>query len=191
VIVLTRPAPGPPPEPGPSPQAPPAGPGGGQLHEASPADGPRYARAVGTDTPATFAERLGRGQRCFFVLTHDRLVHATWVATGATWMGEVARWFTPPPGDAYVFESFTAPSARGRGIYPFALAGIGRTLGAEGAETLWIATEATNAPSLRAIDKAGFTPRFELSFRRRLGTTAVSVPPAGHGVITRGRSGDP
>jgi ribosomal protein S18 acetylase RimI-like enzyme len=91
-------------------------------------------------------------------------------------VGEIERVFIVPPGDAYIYESFTRPEMRGRGIYPAVLSTISERLGAQGVRCLWIAVEATNLSSLRAIQKAGFAFAFEIGLRRRLGRTEVSIP---------------
>jgi GNAT superfamily N-acetyltransferase len=114
---------------------------------------------------------------CWIADEGGRLVHASWVATQAAWVGEAARCFIVPPGDAYIYESFTRPEMRGRGVYPAVLTTISQTLGERGTGVLWIAAETTNHASLRAIHKAGFVHSFEVSVRRRGGRVDVVVPP--------------
>jgi GNAT superfamily N-acetyltransferase len=105
------------------------------------------------------------------------LVHASWVETAAAWVGEADRTFVVPPGDAYIYESFTRPEMRGRGVYPAVLAAISSELGTRGLGQLWIAAEATNRSSLKAIEKAGFVRSFEVTIHRRWARTSVTVPP--------------
>lgn len=150
------------------------------FKRAEQADAAAYARDIGTDSAVTFTERLTDGTRCYLVAEGDKLLHATWVTTTASWVREVARYFRPPDGHAYVYESFTRADARGRGIYPFALHGISRELAADRIERVWVAVEAHNAPSLRAIDKAGFEMSFELAYKRRLGRLTL-LPLSGPG----------
>lgn len=139
------------------------------FRAATDADAERYARDVGTDSPQTFRSRLTPRTRCFVVEADDRFVHASWVTTERSWAREIRGWLVPPHGDAYIYESFTHPDARGRGIYPFALASILATLCSEGVRRAWIAVEEHNPPSRRSIDKAGFTFAFAISYRRKLG----------------------
>ena len=150
-----------------------------EFREATDADGPHYARVIGTDSPRTFARRLTADTRCFIVLLDDTLVHASWTTTRAAWTREIRAYLCPPSGDAYVYESFTSPSARGRGVYPFALRHIAATFERQGFARLWVAVEAHNAGSRRAVVKAGFEPAFEISYRRRLGRLTVEEP-TGH-----------
>lgn len=148
------------------------------LERATPQDAVAYARDIGTDSAETFVERLSEDTRCYVVEAEGKLLHASWVTTSASWVREIGRYFRPPPGEAYVYESFTRADARGRGVYPFALRGICDDLAAQGVEKLWVAVEADNAPSLRAVSKAGFETAFTLDYRRKLGRLRLS-PPSG------------
>lgn len=157
--------------------------GGAPLHRpdatfrrATAADAQAYSRDIATDSPRTFRARLTTETACYVVESRGRLLHASWVTTASAWTAELDAFVSPPPGDAYIYESFTRPEARGRGIYPFALHNICAELAARGVTRTWIAVEATNAPSIRAITKAGFDVAFELPFRRERGK--VQLEPA-------------
>jgi GNAT superfamily N-acetyltransferase len=145
------------------------------LRAATPADDAEYAREIGTDAAATFRRRLTPTTSCFLVHGPDGLLHASWVTTGAAWTREIDAYLVPPPGDAYVYESFTTPEARGRGVYPFALAGICGWARARGVAKVWVAVEEGNAPSLKAIRKAGFEPAYTMRYARRFGRLTLIV----------------
>lgn len=145
------------------------------FREAGPGDGALYARAIGTDSAATFRRRLTDTTRCFIVESAGDLLHASWVTTGAAWTREIRAYVVPPRGDAYVYESFTAPESRGRGVYPFALSGICSWSAGHGVERVWVAVESGNAPSYRAITKAGFEPSYTMSYGRRLGRLTLTI----------------
>ncbi|MEA2507079.1 MAG: hypothetical protein QOH48_1697 [Actinomycetota bacterium] len=150
---------------------------GMEIRELGPEDARGYEKDIGTDPAATLVRRLtAPGASCWIARSGDEIVHASWVETAAAWMGEAERFFVVPPGEAYIYESFTRPEVRGHGIYPAVLATIAEQLGARAVARLWIAAEATNAASLRAIQKAGFTTEFEIGVRRRLGRVAVTMP---------------
>ena len=135
-----------------------------------------YERDIGTDSAVTFSERLDKATRCYLVMDGERALHATWVTTGLSWVRELRRYFSPPDGSAYVYESFTRADARGRGIYPFALRGICEDLHAKGVEKVWVAVEEDNPASLKSVAKAGFREAFVISYRRRWGAITVSEP---------------
>lgn len=155
------------------------------FREATAADGPAYARDIGTDSRSTFAARLTEATRCFLVEAEGRLVHATWMTTSGAWTREVRGYLRPPSGDAYVYESFTRADARGRGVYPYALEHISAALHGRGIKRMWVAVEAHNAASLRAVAKAGFEPSFEISYRRSAGKMHVDAPECGPGGLER------
>ena len=139
-------------------------------------DSARYAHDIGTDSPTTFRSRLTSGTRCFLVESDGRFLHATWVTTEGSWARELRAYIVPPPGEAYIYESFTRADARGRGIYPFALGNILRSLRDDGIARAWIAVEEDNAASRRSIHKAGFEFAFAITYSRRWGR--ISVKPA-------------
>lgn len=140
---------------------------------AAPEDAAAYARDIATDSARTFRSRLSDETECYLVESRGRLLHASWVTTDSAWTLELDAFVSPPPGHAYIYESFTRPETRGRGIYPFALRNICADLAGRGIPRAWIAVEATNAPSARAISKAGFDVAFELPFHRRWGKVQV------------------
>lgn len=144
------------------------------LQRASFADAADYAHFIGTDAARTFAARLSDTASCWLVRARGTVVHATWTTRGVAWTSEIRRFFVAPQGSAYIYESFTRPEARGLGVYPFALVGIGHALATEGVDTLFVGVEADNHPSVRAITKAGFEPAFSLRFRRRWGRAELS-----------------
>jgi GNAT superfamily N-acetyltransferase len=143
---------------------------GFQFREAAAEDGDLYARDVGTDAAWTFRDRLSDSTRCFVVQRDGRLVHATWMTARAAWTRELRHYLLPPAGDAYVYESYTHPEARGHGVYPFALRAISAALARRGLKRVWVAAEKHNPSSLKAVDKGGFTPVYEISYRRLWGT---------------------
>lgn len=151
-------------------------PEGGQdvtFRRAEPSDAELYARTIGTESASTFRRRLTDTTSCWLVVDGETLLHASWTTTAAAWTRELARYFVPPPGDAYIYESFTAPQTRGRGLYPFALRSLAEVLGKEGVERLWVGVESANVPSQRAIAKAGFSPAFDVRFARRFFRVSV------------------
>ena len=138
-------------------------------------DGVRYERDIGTDSAATFAFRLTHHTDCFIVESGDKIVHSSWVARERAFVGEIGKYFLPPPRSAYIYECYTRPEMRGQGIYPYALAGIASELRSGGIEELWIGVDASNGSSRRSIQKAGFEIRFEIAYSRRFGRLTVDL----------------
>lgn len=141
-------------------------------------DGASFAEEIGTDSPRTFAARLSEREECYLVLLSNRIVHSSWVTKDAAWTRELRAYVRPPAGGAYVYESFTAPAARGKSAYPYALSNIAADLVGDDVSYLWVAAEADNQPSLRAITKAGFAQRARVGYRRSLGKLAIHDLPS-------------
>jgi hypothetical protein len=157
------------------------------LRQASAGDAERYASDIGTDSADTFVRRLSDTTRCYVVVGAGGIfLHATWITTRAAWTRELRAYFRPPPGDAYVFESFTRADARGKGAYPFALREICHELSVEGVSRAWVAVEVDNIPSLKAVAKGGFEEAWRVTYRRRLGILRVDDPPRGPGASVDG-----
>jgi ribosomal protein S18 acetylase RimI-like enzyme len=123
-----------------------------------------HAELLGTDPSPPLADRLSEDHRCYLALEGGRALHATWCSTTATWTEELQTYLAPPPGDAYIYESFTRADARGRGIYPMVLRSIAALLHLEGTRRLWVGVEETNLASVHAIRKGGFEDAFAISF---------------------------
>lgn len=147
-----------------------------ELVKATAADGKDYERFIGTDSALTFAARLSHETNCWLIRGRGIVLHATWTTAGAAWTREIQRLFVSPPGSAYIYESFTRADARGLGLYPYALVGIGERLAAEGITKLYVGVEVDNTPSLKAITKAGFEPAFGLKYGRRFGRLQLEAP---------------
>lgn len=148
------------------------------FREATAADAARYARDIGTDSASTFRARLDDDVRCFVIELGDRFMHASWVTTTAAWTREIHGYMAPPPGSAYIYESFTRSDARGQGLYPQALAGIAAWLDDNGVAEAWVGVESHNQASIRAITKAGFTEGFRFRYGRSRGRLEL-LPPWG------------
>jgi RimJ/RimL family protein N-acetyltransferase len=147
-----------------------------RFRRLGPGDAEAYARYIGTDSPTTFRARLSRSTRCYAVEADGRILHTSWVATRCAWTRELRSYLCVGAGDAYVYESFTRADARGQGAYPGALRGICGALDADGIGRLWVAVEATNEASLRAVAKAGFEARLKIRYARRLARLTIELP---------------
>lgn len=87
-----------------------------------------------------------------------------WVATREARIGELNLVFTLPPGQRYLWDFTTLPKFRGQGIYPRLLQSI-LQYEQPGANRFWIIHAPENLPSSRGIERAGFEPVGQLSFR--------------------------
>jgi RimJ/RimL family protein N-acetyltransferase len=132
----------------------------------------------------TEAERRLRSQhRPYVAYLGETPVAYGWVAREGAAIGELGVEVKLPAGDRYLWDFATLPAWRGRGIYPRLLQAI---LDAEdgNAERFWIIHAPENGASQAGIEKAGFRPVAELSFRRGGGTGLVP-----EGLVSRAQAG--
>jgi GNAT superfamily N-acetyltransferase len=87
-----------------------------------------------------------------------------WVAAREAGIGELNLSFNLPPGHRYLWDFGTLPGFRGRGIYPRLLQAILLQEKMD-ADHFWIIHAPENQPSGKGIDRAGFEPVGQLSFR--------------------------
>lgn len=87
-----------------------------------------------------------------------------WVAKREASIGELNLAFRLPQGNRYLWDFATLPEFRGKGLYPRLLQEI---IAQEmpGAQFFWIIHAPENLPSGVGIDRAGFEPVGQLSFR--------------------------
>ena len=78
--------------------------------------------------------RMLRGDRCFVSWLGGSIVDACWTATSSLYVPYMRRVLHVPHGDVYSYDSFTAKSHRGRGIYMARNSFTARTHQSEGLE---------------------------------------------------------
>jgi L-amino acid N-acyltransferase YncA len=107
-----------------------------------------------TIATATAKRWLAEGARPWLVLDGDEPAFACWIFGDRFELA--AGTFRLPAQTALLEASVTSAACRGRGIAPAAWDEIGRRLAAEGIDTLLTLVPVENAPSRRAVAKAGF-----------------------------------
>ena len=116
-------------------------------------------------------ERKTQGFHLYTFVQERRLLHYGWLIERQT-RGEddwVQQAYFPPPDTSVLFDHFTHPSARGRGLYFQALCRLlhdARDLA--GARHAYVTVFGSNAPSRHVIEKAGFQHQGSLYKERRL-----------------------
>lgn len=143
----------------------------------------------GAEETEKAAERLAAGERPWGLWHDGELVCYGWsterAARFSTWWS-----FEPFGMDVYLFNFFTHPAHRGRGLYVTLLRAICAQLADEGHEWAWIATASYNQASWRGILRAGFKPAatYVTAFRRwsmlkgRPGMPRAPVRPGHRGI---------
>src|SRR5262245_19199124 len=128
-------------------------------------------------------ERMAQGFHLYTLVEHGQLLHYAWLIARQTrgeepWVDQV---YFPPPETAVLFDHFTHPSARGRGLYFQALCQLlhdARDI--EQARQAYVTVFGNNSPSRHVIEKVGFQHEGSLCKERRLlWSRRYSVPARG------------
>jgi hypothetical protein len=109
--------------------------------------------AFGEHGPETAAERLRRGDRCFGVRRDRELVAVRWIAFEEAFVDYLGCRMRLAPGVAYLYDAYTAPAARGAGIFSFTWFTLAGRLSAEGFHTILGTVLPENRAARRAMAK--------------------------------------
>lgn len=109
-------------------------------------------------TPETIERRLGRGDTCVMALEDGRVLASAWAATGTRHLIGLGRVFDIPRDAFYVYDTFTEPIARRRGLATSVYQELFDHFAAQGRTTAVAAVEVLNDLSLRAHARWGFVP---------------------------------
>jgi GNAT superfamily N-acetyltransferase len=99
-----------------------------------------------------------RGDHTVLAMLGIRPAGIAWTARGPVDVPELGRTLRMMKYDAYIHSVFVAPGARGRGVAPVMLEQITKELRATDAYRSWALIAAHNQASIRAFQKASFTP---------------------------------
>ncbi len=119
--------------------------------------------------------QLEAEQHCYTLVENDCLIHYGWLGLRQKQarLSEVGQNFIyDEPENAVLYDFFTHPQARGRGLYQQALYQILHDAAAvPGVKKIYIMVLADNGPSRHVIEKVGFTYQGSLFRQKRLGKT--------------------
>jgi GNAT superfamily N-acetyltransferase len=107
---------------------------------------------------ATARTRWRRGDQAVLALLGVRPAGIAWAARGPIEAPELGRTLRMSKYDAYIHSVYVAPAARGRAVAPVMLEHLAKELRATDAYRSWALIAADNQASLRAFQKASFTP---------------------------------
>lgn len=106
--------------------------------------------------PPQAAERLRDGQACAIAHHEGEVVAYCWLASTPVWVGEIGHAVVPGPEDVYLYDAFTMPGWRGRGLFPAMISRLLALARSQGRKRALIFVGAGNRASRRAIERAGF-----------------------------------
>jgi RimJ/RimL family protein N-acetyltransferase len=116
------------------------------------------------DAVETARERLSTGDRCSATWLDGRLASARWVSTGEARIEYLGMTLPLADGEFYLYDTYTRPDLRGRGIAPDGQRLLFPRLAAEGYTSAACACLPENRPAWRSILKGGFEPAGKLGF---------------------------
>ncbi len=99
-----------------------------------------------------------RGDHAVLASLGVRPAGIAWTARGPVEVPELGRTLKMSKYDAYIHSVFVSPAARGRAVAPVMLEHMAKDLRATDAYRSWALIESHNQASIRAFQKASFTP---------------------------------
>lgn len=108
--------------------------------------------------PGDLMARVDRGERCFGSLRDGRVVAARWATYGAVEADYLRIGLRLPDGDAWIFDSWTDPRERGKGVASEASAALGAALAAEGTTRFVVIVMNGNRSGHAAVLRSGYRP---------------------------------
>jgi len=100
--------------------------------------------------------RLDDGQACAVATHGSSVVAYCWLTRSPARVAEIDRVVVPAPDDVYLYDAFTAPAWRGRGLFRALLLHLVAFASARGRARALIFATSGNRASCRAIERAGF-----------------------------------
>lgn len=147
-------------------------PGGGQFIEVDARTAPLIAAAMDPDGDLV-DDRLVRGCRCFAVLAGGAVAGYGWLSTGSEWIGEIQLEIRPAPGEGYLWNCFTLPEHRRKGVFRSVVTGIVDVAASAGLTRLWIGSVAI--PAQQAMGPEGFEPALHMHSTIKAGMCWLKV----------------
>ncbi len=130
--------------------------GGARLRQATEGDLEGLAQAVRRPL-AELRRRWDRKDLCFLAEVDGAPVSMTWVSPGKHWMWEVEHVFDPGENGMYLYDAYTAPEWRLKGIHVNVMEYVLDALLGDGAGKVYCAVGHENELSLRTHRRFGFT----------------------------------
>lgn len=117
-------------------------------------------------------KRIENGTRAYTVCIDDQLAHVGWLTHGLqSNMTEVKQSMTFPVGSVALFDFYSHPDFRGRGLYRATISHMLRQAFADEAiKYAYISVLADNAPSRHVIEKMGFEYQGSFFWQCRFGS---------------------
>ncbi len=121
--------------------------------------------------PEAMQARLDSGELCHGYLLDRKLANLGWTSRGYLEIAPGVRIYEEH--SIGIYDCYTFPAFRSRGIYTDSLIRMLRQIRHEGVSRSLIAVAPDNVPSIRAIEKVGFSPLYRATISQRFGRTRL------------------
>ncbi|KPK62838.1 hypothetical protein AMJ83_09525 [candidate division WOR_3 bacterium SM23_42] len=118
---------------------------------------------------STAEERVARGEKIFVAYYQKNPIAYLFASTGDCWIGEIEDWLVIDPDEIYLYDAFTSPEYRGRGIYPLLINRAAGYFRNRSYRYTMIFATGSNTESIRGIEKCGFKCYEIVHYRNFLG----------------------
>lgn len=125
-----------------------------------------YLRVHPLISRSRLEERLARGDECYVARVDGRIAALTWISRDAHFFRSIGCRYELPASEVYLFDSFTDPALRGRGIAPALGVWVLERLRQAGVTRIVLAIVPENAANRRARAKTGFRPFMRIDYVR-------------------------
>ena len=110
-----------------------------------------FSRPDSPDAVNRAIERFDKGDQCFVALTsNNEVAHSRWVSTNNTYIPELRMNTRPRPKQGYMYDGYSKPGFRGRGIDGLVRNFIFETLKTQGIESVYSYVRSDNPVGIRA-----------------------------------------
>jgi GNAT superfamily N-acetyltransferase len=113
-----------------------------------------FSRADNPQVVQRAMERFSKGDKCFVALSEtDEIAHSRWVSTNNTYIPELQMNTRPGPKQAYMYDGYTKPEYRGKGVDGAIRNFIFDTMKDLGCESVYSYVRSDNPVGLRAAER--------------------------------------
>jgi GNAT superfamily N-acetyltransferase len=114
------------------------------------------AAIMGDGAQAEILRRFETGRHCYVALVNNQLAAYGWVSLNEEYLGELDLRVRLLAGEAYIWDCFTVPTFRRKGLYSALLMYILGELQTDRLCRVWIGADSDNKASQRGIARTGF-----------------------------------
>ena len=122
--------------------------------------------------------RFSNGEHCLLALYKGLIVHYCWIVWEDNYYVKELEFEVPVlPDKAYIYDAFTRPGYRNRGIYGRVLQECGRRMSAMGKRGVILYCDRKNPAAVRAALRSGFSIQGRIEYRRILWSSSSRFLP--------------